>query len=228
MMPTRRSGRSRFAPASTFTTVRRSMPSAWSECRESAQAGCTAIRSEPGRRDASRDADTGFGPQDRRHDVELTTKEPDSFLPINLTNLSWRACEMAEAVRRRRRRDAKAKSQAAWAGVPAGRESRFRTATRSSHWTTCLRARIAAAALLVEHFGKARLFSHKSHPILAFFRQSDEPLPRGRGSAAIFHGPVPERYARTRPSGLRFRLGIRAFCASNSFCHFAGLAMNSW
>lgn len=48
--------------------------------------------------------------------VELTTKEPDSFLPINLTNLfmaspvKWQALyEKAEGA------DAKAKSQAAWA-----------------------------------------------------------------------------------------------------------------
>src|SRR5881409_206524 len=48
--------------------------------------------------------------------VELTTKEPDSFLPINLTNLfmasptKWQAFyEKAEGA------DAKAKSQAAWA-----------------------------------------------------------------------------------------------------------------
>src|SRR6476659_3618548 len=48
--------------------------------------------------------------------VELTTKEPDSFLPINLTNLfmaspaKWQKLfEKAEGV------DAKAKSQAAWA-----------------------------------------------------------------------------------------------------------------
>ncbi|MDI1262053.1 MAG: ABC transporter substrate-binding protein, partial [bacterium] len=49
--------------------------------------------------------------------VELTTKEPDSFLPINLTNLfiaspaKWQKLfETAEGA------DAKAKSQAAWAG----------------------------------------------------------------------------------------------------------------
>src|SRR6187402_2872509 len=49
--------------------------------------------------------------------VELTTKEPDSFLPINLTNLfmaspsKWQAFyDKAEGA------DAKAKSQAAWAG----------------------------------------------------------------------------------------------------------------
>src|SRR4029078_1869479 len=48
--------------------------------------------------------------------VELTTKEPDSFLPINLTNLfmasptKWQAFyDAAEGA------DAKAKSQAAWA-----------------------------------------------------------------------------------------------------------------
>ncbi|CAN5528778.1 ABC transporter substrate-binding protein [soil metagenome] len=56
--------------------------------------------------------------------VELTTKEPDSFLPINLTNLymaspsKWQAFyEKAEGA------DAKAKSQAAWAAFakePAG------------------------------------------------------------------------------------------------------------
>src|SRR3982750_1278330 len=50
--------------------------------------------------------------------VELTTKEPDSFLPINLTNLfmaspsKWQAFyDKAEGA------DAKAKSQAAWAPV---------------------------------------------------------------------------------------------------------------
>src|SRR6201994_1440673 len=48
--------------------------------------------------------------------VELITREPDSFLPINLTNLfmasptKWQAlCDKAEGA------DAKAKSQAAWA-----------------------------------------------------------------------------------------------------------------
>jgi peptide/nickel transport system substrate-binding protein len=56
--------------------------------------------------------------------VELTTKEPDSFLPINLTNLymasptKWQAFfDKAEGA------DAKAKSQAAWAAFarePAG------------------------------------------------------------------------------------------------------------
>jgi ABC-type transport system substrate-binding protein len=38
------------------------------ECRKSAQAGRTAVRSEPGWRDRISDADAGFGPQDRRHD----------------------------------------------------------------------------------------------------------------------------------------------------------------
>jgi len=43
------------------------------------------------RRDRVADADAGFGPQDRRHDGELTTKEPDSFLPITSPTCSWRA-----------------------------------------------------------------------------------------------------------------------------------------
>jgi ABC-type transport system substrate-binding protein len=54
--------------------------------------------------------------------VELTTKEPDSFLPINLTNLfmaspsKWQAFyDKAEGA------DAKAKSQAAWAAFRQGR-----------------------------------------------------------------------------------------------------------
>jgi peptide/nickel transport system substrate-binding protein len=54
--------------------------------------------------------------------VELTTKEPDSFLPINLTNLfmaspaKWQALyDKAEGA------DAKAKSQAAWGSVRQGR-----------------------------------------------------------------------------------------------------------
>ena len=54
--------------------------------------------------------------------VELTTKEPDSFLPINLTNLfmaspaKWQKLyDAAEGA------DAKAKSQAAWAAFAQGR-----------------------------------------------------------------------------------------------------------
>src|SRR5258707_1173817 len=88
------------------------------ECRESAQAGCTAIRSEPGRHSRRGHADLASARKIDDMTVELTTKEPDSFLPINLTNLfmaspaKWQKLyDTAEGA------DPKAKSQAAWAAV---------------------------------------------------------------------------------------------------------------
>jgi len=74
-------------PASPSTMVRRSIRRCGLECRESAQAGYTAIRSEPGRRDRVANADLASAARIDDMTVEMTTKEPDSFLPINLTNL---------------------------------------------------------------------------------------------------------------------------------------------
>ena len=47
-----------------------------------------AFRRRPDRRHRQPHADAGLGPQgDDFYTVDLTTKEPDSFLPINLSNL---------------------------------------------------------------------------------------------------------------------------------------------
>ena len=121
MMPTRRSGRSSFVRASRSMTARRSTPTPWSgtstRCSGRMRRSSIRARSASPRRGCRRLASA------RKIDdmtVELTTKEPDSFLPINLTNLfmaspaKWQKFYDAAAGA-----DAKAKSQAAWDGVRA-------------------------------------------------------------------------------------------------------------
>jgi len=92
------------------------------ECRKSAQAGRTAVRSKPGRRHRIADADARLGAQDRRHDAGIDHQGAGQ-LPADQPHQSVHGepREMAKAVRRGGRRGCKNKIPGRMGRVREGR-----------------------------------------------------------------------------------------------------------
>ena len=133
--------------------------------------------------------------------VELTTKEPDSFLPINLTNLfmaspaKWQKLfEAAEGA------DAKTKSQGAWAAF--AKDASGTGPWKMSSFTPRERLELVKNE---NYWDKARVPKVDKMLLL----------------------PMPEAsFANAAHAACDFTFASAPSAASNSFCHFAGLAMN--